>query len=180
MCWWNIALLDLFHHSFLGFNLFTYTTPLFLNLTTNTFPKMMLSPEISPDSDTISEGISGKQLQQWLCSIWKVNEKFGAHKIENYLSHKAHTCRAAKTFVSCSWYSDLVIWCSIKIWGRAGALDMVQRWQMSPFVHVCSISNGEEYLCRRKRHTSSVLTQPYSVFQTFNYHTFSCKWNQNT
>lgn len=43
---------------------------------------------------------------------------FGTPEIKNYLSYEAHTCLGAETFVSCSWYSNLVIWCSIKIWGR--------------------------------------------------------------
>lgn len=52
----------------------------------------------------------------------KVEEKkFGPHKIQNDLSYEADTSVvAAKTFVSRSWYSDLVIWCSIKIWGHDG------------------------------------------------------------
>lgn len=106
-------------------------------------------------------------------SSGSAGKKFGTHRIRNYLSHGAHACLAVKTFVSCSWYSNLVIWCSIKIWSRT-APENIQQRQMSPFMRACCIRNASQYLCRLKnlQWLRKPADQKKNKIQFFLYYTF--------
>lgn len=55
-------------------------------------------------------------LQRFSRGLW-VRSLLQTYK--KYISCGALTCLAAETFVSGSWYSDLLIWCSI-LWRRGG------------------------------------------------------------
>lgn len=85
-----------------------------------TFLKMMPLPASSPDRRAIFRGSQGdrEHIQQLLrkhLSEESESKVWCAQKFQNCLLCGACSRPAAETFVSCSWYSSLVIWYSIKI-----------------------------------------------------------------